>query len=320
MKIQISLLILALGVCSCASPKKERPIKVPYQANEYVHIYNPSGDYFDCETKDIAKGTFCEEWITNDHTIVKEKNGHWHVFALSSPLKDGVARGYGSQASHAVSSTTSFKESYKDGDWQDKPKILVGHHTNHSCNLIEKDGLYYMIYGSYTSYLATSPNLYEWTIEGEAYNDDNYPGRRDPRDPHIFHEGDTYYVSYCVTNGVVMRRSKDLRHWSEPKLIFGPVLHDPESPSIVKYDNRYYLFVCVWDKYTMKLEDLNNAYCQITNVYVTDNLEDGFDSTKKIATLNGHAPEIFQDEEGDWYISSAQYPYRGISVDKLFWK
>jgi arabinan endo-1,5-alpha-L-arabinosidase len=36
-------------------------------------------------------------------------------------------------------------------------------------------------------------------------------------------------------------------------------------------------------------------------------------------TLNAHAAEIFQGENGQWYISSVEWPYRGVSVDKLYW-
>ncbi|MEJ2383420.1 MAG: hypothetical protein P8Y54_03385, partial [Xanthomonadales bacterium] len=36
-------------------------------------------------------------------------------------------------------------------------------------------------------------------------------------------------------------------------------------------------------------------------------------------TLKSHAPEIFQDETGNWYISSVEWPNRGVSVDKLEW-
>jgi beta-fructofuranosidase len=45
----------------------------------------------------------------------------------------------------------------------------------------------------------------------------------------------------------------------------------------------------------------------------------GVDDERKITTLKSHAPEIFQDEAGNWYISSVEWPNRGVSVDKLEW-
>ncbi len=51
-----------------------------------------------------------------------------------------------------------------------------------------------------------------------------------------------------------------------------------------------------------------------------DPLNFGTDDEKQITTLNAHAPEIFQDEKGDWYISSVEWPNRGVSVDRLFWE
>jgi arabinan endo-1,5-alpha-L-arabinosidase len=55
-----------------------------------------------------------------------------------------------------------------------------------------------------------------------------------------------------------------------------------------------------------------------SHVYQSDNpLE--FDS-KAVARLEAHAPEIFQGENGQWYISSAEWPERGVSIAKLKWE
>ena len=76
----------------------------------------------------------------------------------------------------------------------------------------------------------------------------------------------------------------------------------------------------MWNKYRMHLDDVDDAFPQITNVYVSDTVDGPYEESSLVTTLNGHAPEIFQDEDGDWYISSAQYPYCGVSVDRLYWK
>jgi beta-fructofuranosidase len=44
-----------------------------------------------------------------------------------------------------------------------------------------------------------------------------------------------------------------------------------------------------------------------------------FNNGKAIAEINAHAPEILRDEDGRWYISSAEWPYRGISLAPLEW-
>jgi beta-fructofuranosidase len=51
-----------------------------------------------------------------------------------------------------------------------------------------------------------------------------------------------------------------------------------------------------------------------------DPINFGTDDEKQVALLNAHAPEIFQDEAGHWYISSVEWPNRGVSVDRLSWE
>jgi len=45
-----------------------------------------------------------------------------------------------------------------------------------------------------------------------------------------------------------------------------------------------------------------------------------FHGSPLLTELTTHAPEIFQGEDKRWYISSAQYPKRGINVARLSWK
>jgi beta-fructofuranosidase len=93
---------------------------------------------------------------------------------------------------------------------------------------------------------------------------------------------------------------------------------DPESPTLVHRDGTFYLFVCgwngVWDK-----KDLSGAYQHVTYVFRSDD-PFAFDGSQELCRLSAHAPEIFQDERGDWYISSAEWPHRGVSVAPLIWE
>lgn len=304
----------------CTAVSCTQSIKIPIQENNYIHVYQPAGDTFlGPSTKYLEEGKYYEDWIPNDHTIVKGNDGYWHMFGITHPCTPITAiHNGGFQSTHVVSKTKDFKGSFEEGGWVDKPKVLTRHDTNHSPNIAEKDGVYYMLYGRRGMLLATSTDLYNWKKEGYVFEDTEHG---DPRDPHIVKVGDTYYVSYCVSNGVAQRSSKDLRNWSDAKLILTPD-YDPESPSIVEYNGKFYLFVCVWRREEMKgnIKTIDDAYPYETYVYVTDNIGDVYDSEDKITELNAHAPEIFQDEDGDWYISSAQRPNRGVSIDKLTWK
>ena len=54
-------------------------------------------------------------------------------------------------------------------------------------------------------------------------------------------------------------------------------------------------------------------------VYQSEKLDNfGARYDQRITTLKAHAPEIFQDEKGDWYISSVELPMRGVSMDRLY--
>ncbi|NQV35447.1 MAG: hypothetical protein HQ515_22330, partial [Phycisphaeraceae bacterium] len=78
--------------------------------------------------------------------------------------------------------------------------------------------------------------------------------------------------------------------------------------------------VCSWDG-VWDQKDIQGAYQHKTYVLHSDDvLNFGTDGEKQVAILNSHAPEIFQDGEGQWYISSVEWPHRGVNVDKLEWE
>jgi len=139
------------------------------------------------------------------------------------------------------------------------------------------------------------------------------------RDPNILFWNGTYYLVVCGVHDVRIATSRDFKNWEQ----HAPILtmkkgFDPESPSIVRYNNTFYLFVCgwngIWDR-----EELQGAYQHITYVYQSDNPLK-FDVKDEVTTVAAHAPEIFQDEKGDWYISSVEWPHRGVSIARLIWE
>ena len=323
-----TILFLGLSVLllQCKNKGYEK-VYIPKQTNEYVWLYKPSGDYFfGPDTEHLKEGEWYTDWVPNDHTFVKDLDGKWHIIGIThplvetSPLHVGIHEGeYASF--HALSSARSFKESLKDRHYSDMPKVLPPKEragealANHAPYIIKKDGLYQMIYGPSPIRLAISPDLLKWKSEGELFSDKD--GARDPNI--LFHNG-TYYAVYCSVKSVRLTISKDLIHWSESKIILKTNKFDPESPSLIYFNKSFYLFVCSWDgKWDEK--DIQGAYQHKTYVYHShDLLNFGVDGEKEITTLNSHAPEIFQDEEGQWYISSVEWPYRGVSVDMINWE
>ncbi|MFY0626953.1 MAG: family 43 glycosylhydrolase [Reichenbachiella sp.] len=336
-KTNFGLMLLTSLFCfQCGTKTEEKKILIPRQANEFVNIYKPAGDYFfGPDTEFLKEGQWYEEWVANDHTFVKDVEGNWHIFGIthplveSDPLQEGIHDGeYASF--HAISKAKSFKESLQENHYSDLPKILPPSErpgevlANHAPYIVQKDGLYQMVYGHSPIRLAVSKDLNAWTPKGNLFTEsaemmDSTALFGDARDPNLlFHEG-TYYVTFCSTKSVRMRKSTDFINWSEPITIFETEIFDPESPSLIFHNDAFYLFVCSWDG-VWDQKDIVGAYQNKTYVLLSDDLLNfGKDAEKQITTLNGHAPEIFQDEDGDWYISSVEWPKRGVSIDKLEW-
>lgn len=327
-------ILLAFSV-QCKTEKNNK-LLVPKQANEFIHIYKPDGDlFFGPTTENLNENEYYEEWVPNDHTFVKGDDGLWHIFGIThplvmtNPLKDGIHEGeYASF--HAVSLVKSFKETLVEDHYIDQAKVLPPKErpgevlANHAPYIIKKDGVFQMVYGHSPIRLAVSKDLYNWTPKGNLFQ--NHKNNKnleelfgDARDPNVLEHQGTYYITYCSTKSVRMRESKDFIHWSEEKIILNLEAFDPESPSLIFHNGTFYLFVCSWDG-NWDQKEIVGAYQHKTYVMQSDNIYDfGTDHEQTVAQLNGHAPEIFQDEDGQWYISSVEWPNRGVSVDKLDW-
>ncbi len=221
---------------------------------------------------------------------------------------------------HAVSSSTNFEGSIEEHHYNDLSKILTPKNRpgeipqNHAPYIIRKDELYQMVYGHSPIRLAVSSNLYDWETKGELFADPD-----GARDPNLLLYNGTYYLTYCSIKSVRMVTSKDLIHWSTPMTILKTNKFDPESPTLIFQNNTFYLFVCAWED-DWDGRDIQGAYTHKAYVYNSDDLTDfGTDNEKEITILNSHAPEIFQAEDGQWYISSVEWAKRGVSIDKLEW-
>lgn len=337
MKTRFLLLIgLSALLCQCKTKKVDK-ILAPRQANEFEWVYKPAGDkYFGPDTEFLTEGDWHEEWVANDHTFVKGTDGLWHIFGITHPLVKANPLGKGIHdgeyaSFHAISSVTKFKETLKKHHYTDLPKVLTPKDrpgeilANHAPFIIKKDGLYQMVYGHSPIRLAVSSDLNNWETKGKLFSETDGDADLDvlfgdARDPNLLYHDGVYYIVYCSTKCVNMRKSTDFKHWSEPVTILKTEKFDPESPSLLFHNNTFYLFVCSWDG-VWDQKEIVGAYQHKTYVLQSDDLLNfGTDDEKQVSILNSHAPEIFQDEQGQWYISSVEWPNRGVSVDKMYWE
>ena len=307
----------ALGQRKSADTK----IRVPRIEGSYVHIYQPAGDVFPGpDVAGLRAGQYYPEWVPNDHCFIKSPDGSWHAFGITHPRTplDQIHAGE-NLSFHAIAPPGNLADVMREGAWKDLPKVLPPSErpdeieANHAPYIVPKDGLYHMIYGPAPLRYATSKDLHEWTPKGPLTN---APAGRDPS---VIYWDGAYHILVCGRHEVLMARSEDLVTCTQTRRILKmPDGVDAESPSIVRYNDTFYLFVCGWDG-NWDRKELTGAYQHVTYVYQSDDPY-VFDADKLVTRLESHAPEVFQDENGDWYISSAQWPQRGVSIARLIWE
>jgi len=320
--------LAAVGAAwTCVAAMTSTNIAAPKISGPYIHVYNPGADVFPGpDSEHFKTGQSYIDWVPNDHAILKGADGCWHALGITHPQPPGYNPphyGRGVHEAewllfHAVAPAGKLKAQLKNGVWHDARKVLTPAERPgeprecYAPFILRKDGLYHMIYGPDPLRMATSPDLYNWKPAGALFAQAG--GARDPGV--IFHDG-RYILFYVTGNAILARTSSDLRNWSTNAVEIFRMRRggDPESPSLVEHDGLFYLFWCLWDA----TDAANGAYDQRTFVFRSANPLD-FHHAPCVAELQAHAPEIFRDEDGDWFISSAEWPKRGVSIAPLAWE
>ena len=149
---------------------------------------------------------------------------------------------------------------------------------------------------------ATSIDLTTWNDQGKLI----VKGKG--RDPNILLWGNTYYLLRRAGNGISLVTSTDFIHWTDPVIIYKPEKesYQTESPFLVHYEGLFYLFWTLWDT----VDRTTSGYCPWTYVHCSESPSD-FRGKPVLAEFTVHAPEIIQDEGGQWFMSTADHPHRG---------
>ena len=290
--------------------------RVPRVTAASVNIYKPQADVYMLPTVRTPDGNLAysqgmtyPDWRTNDHTFIKDDKNQWHCFGITKPWTTGD-NGHSGEGLcfHAVAPAGTFAQAVRFQAWRDMPKIHVG-----DCGwapMAVKIGQEYSLIGSHLG-RATSTDLYTWTDKGKL----KIKGKG--RDPNIMFWKNTYYLLRCAGNGVSLVTSADFVHWTDPVVIYRPEKesYQTESPFLVPYEGLFYLFWTLWDQ----ADKTTSGYCPRTYVHCSESPVD-FHGRPILAEFTVHAPEIIQDEDGQWFMSSADHPHRGISVAPLVWE
>lgn len=298
-------------------------ILVPVIKGEWIRVYQPQPDAFPVpDSPRFKTGRIYDDWQVNDHCILKGPDNRWHAFGITHPAIPGHEPNphEGEWMSfHAVAAAGNFKDHAQPDAWKDHPKILPPAERpgeikeNHAPFIVYHESQYWMFYGKTPIRYATSPDLWIWTPRGELFHE------TDARDPHILSHGGLFYMSYTSRNSVRVRTSIDLKTWSEPTTIYSLPAGEgggPESPSILALHGGFYLIWCRWDP---KLSKKHFTYQDRSFVFYSDTPLN-FKDRQPVAEIQSHAPEFFQDEDGDWWISSAERPKRGVSIAPMKWQ
>ncbi len=299
--------------------------KKPYIVSDYTNVYSPPSDtYKGIDSLCFKHNTFYKDWISNDFTVIKGLDKKWHMIGITHPTPDGFKDDFEFdmdtihdaewQLFHCISENEFLKDNLHKEAFIDQPKILHPQDRpgeEKECwapCLLLKDEKYHLIYSPHHMRLATSSDLSEWKVEGSIFQ-----GNPMMRDPFVYFENSMYYMIY-VEDHLYVRTSKDLFNWSEPKLFQkNPYKNaSQESPFLFKKDGVYYLVWCIYD-------GLNGCYDNRTFVFASKSL-DGFDGISPITMLKAHASEMVKDEDVEYYIFSAFYPYNGVNIAKIEWE
>jgi len=296
----------------------------PVFTDHYIHIYNPQEDVYTLETRtpkrgevnfSYEQGQSYKEWRTNDHTFIRDDQNRWHCFGITKPWLPGdnshAGEGLCFHALGPQTASGTFADAIQFQSWIDQPKISEGG-VGWAPSAIKVDNQYNLVSSQLDRMV--SDDLENWTYAGKLAVDLNDVGG-DVRDPHISLIDGVYHMVMCCSDKVGLSTSKDLVTWSKMKVIFKPENDNwrTESPFLVPYNGSFYLFWCLWDKGD------STCYGYSTRSYVqcSQTLEDF--NGPAIQEFHAHAPRVIKDEDGSWFMSSTDYPHKGISVIRFNW-
>lgn len=292
----------------------------------------PAATVLDRKTR-VSVGTFqriydpgvgeAVPWYINDHCIVRDHEGLWHMFGITHPEpllpmdEKCLAHATSPSLTQVPWKKHDFAMKADYGNWGEL-------HMWAPC-VVRHDGLYYLYvcvgdhdHSRYKIHLLTSPDLWNWKRHRDnPVIADGF----DARDPFILRLEDRWLLYYTATDNpsggkhiVACQTSRDLVHWNHRRIVFQDVEEgtsggSTESPFIVRRRDHFYLFICNNDR--------RNGY-DSTDVYLSD---DPFhwDFDQRVGTIPAHAAEIIRDEDGQWYASHCGWGRGGLYLAPLQW-
>jgi arabinan endo-1,5-alpha-L-arabinosidase len=273
-----------------------------------------------------------ERWYINDHTIIRDRTGLWHLIGIThaepaNPLDER-------QLAHATAADLR-------GPWTKQPPALMydpslGETVLWAPHVIWHDNRYWMFVcgGGASSQefriiLATSDDCTTWTRHpANPLVLDGY----EARDPMVFKVGDRWVMYYCATTEpsggahvVKTVESHDLVHWTNPSVAYtdqcqGDMGGPTESPYVIEADGTYLLFIGPdWEgllESHARTGRYDPAAYRRTRVLASqDPLH--FEASGLAGTVDAHAAEVIEDVDGSLWITHCGWGQGGVHLAPL---
>jgi arabinan endo-1,5-alpha-L-arabinosidase len=271
-------------------------------------------------------------WYINDHTLIRDRSGTWHVFGIwhpepAAPLDETFFL-------HASAPSLADPAAWTIHEPVLHARTGIGETHVWAPHVIAHEDRYWMFYcggtADHTRYrieLATSTDLVTWQHHDRPLCQDGY----DARDPMVLRAGGRWLLYYTRTSApeggfheVAVRESEDLVTWSAPRVAFrssvrGTVGGPTESPFVVPVPGDtgsghraddggaadvYVLFVCESGQYDRTL-----AYASADPTRFD---EDG----RLDVDLDEHCAEIVADGPRTW-ITGGGWGRGGLTIRDL---
>ncbi|WP_040806255.1 family 43 glycosylhydrolase [Nocardia concava] len=271
------------------------------RAGEFRHIYDP--------------GQPGRRWYINDHTVIRDAEGRWHLFGITHPEPadpwDEI------EFAHATAEELH-------GPWTKHPSVLEVDPARGETHLwapfVVHDGSRYLMFydGGGTDRtatgmgLATSTDLFQWTRHpASPVFRDGY----DARDPMVLRLDGRWVMYYCATSApeggnhvVAYRTSSDLLHWSGRRIAYqdptvGTGAGNTESPFVFHHDGAWYLLIGPRPDYVG------------TEIFRSDN-PFHFDTSDRVGHIRAHAAEVIA-HDGTLWITHAGWAQGGVALAPL---
>ena len=260
------------------------------------------------------------ESYLNDHTLVRHPDGTWHLFGITAPEP---ARPL--EEVHFLHATAAELT----GPWSVHEPVIeadtaAGETHVWAPHVIEHEGRWWMFYtggtDDHTRYriqLATSDDLWHWQRDASAPLFEDGFDARDPMVLRLDEQWVLYYTRTSTPEGghhqVAARTSSDLRHWSEPRVVFespdeGTLGGPTESPFVIEVTHQgrrgWLLSICDAGLY------------DLTRVHLSGD-PFGWTPEQLCFEVAEHCPEYVLDESGQWWISGAGWGRGGLHLRQL---